>query len=116
MSPGKTRKEVLKKLRQTRNAMMSAAWTSAIRKKPVEVRREAALTIVDINDAIHVFQNRELAEIRDKLIKNKTELLEGTAKLGKALESLNRVRRILDSAGAVLGAVAKVVKFVVTHV
>ena len=114
MSPSNTKKEILKKLRQTRKEMMFAAWTGAIRKKPVEVRREAALKLLDINDAIHELQNANLAEIRNKLIANETELLEGTANLGQALENLNQVKKVLNTVSKLLDVVAKVVKFVVT--
>ncbi len=112
MSPGNTKKEILKQLRQTRNEMMSAAWIDAVREQSVEIRREAALKRADIMDAIHQLQNAELAEIRDKLIENESELLKGTAKLGQALENLEKVKKVLDTASKLLGIVARVVKFV----
>jgi|GEM_PF-1025818 len=115
MSPNNTKKETLKKLRQTRKEMMSAAWTDAIQKKPVEVRQEAAFKLFNINNAIHELQNASLAEIGDKLIANETEMLEGTANLGHALEDLNQVEKVLNTAGKLLDVVAKVVKFVVAH-
>ena len=116
MSPGKTKKEVLKQLRQTRNAMMSAAWIDSVREQSLELRREAALKRADIMDAIHELQNAELAEIRDKLIENEAELLKGTAKLGEALENLEKVKKILDAATKLLGILSQVVKFVTTAV
>jgi hypothetical protein len=116
MSPSNTKKEILKKLRQTRKEMMSAAWTNAIRKKPVDVRREAALKLLDINDAIHELQNANLDKIRNKLIANETELLDGTANLSQALDTLNQVKKVLITAGKLLDVVAKVVKFVATPV
>ena len=116
MSPGNTKKEILKQLRQTRNNMMSAAWIDAVREQSVEVRHEAALKRADIIDAIHELENAELAEIRDKLIENEAELLEGTAELGQALENLEKVKGVLDAVGKLLGVVAKVVKFVAIHV
>ena len=112
MSPGNTKKEILKQLSQTRNAMMSAAWIDSVRKQSIEIRREAALKRADIMDAIHELQNAELAEIRDKLIENEAELLKGTVKLGEALENLEKVKRILDVAGKLLGVLSQVVKFV----
>jgi DNA repair exonuclease SbcCD ATPase subunit len=112
MSPSSTKKEILKQLRQTRNKMMSAAWIDAVREQTGEVRREAAFKRADIMDAIHELQNTELAEIRDKLIENETELLEGIAKLGQALENLENVKKVLNAAGKLLDIVAKVVKFV----
>jgi hypothetical protein len=72
MSPSNITKETLKKLRQTRKEMMSAAWLDAIGKKSVEVRREAAFKLLDTNSAIHELQNTNLAKIRDKLIANET--------------------------------------------
>ena len=114
MSPSNTKKEILKKLRKTRKEMMSVAWTDAIRKKPVEVRREAAFKLFDINDAIHELQNANLTKIRNKLIANETELIDGTAKLSQALDNLNQVKKILNTAGKLLNVVAKVVKFVAT--
>ncbi len=114
MNPGETKKEVLKELRQTRKDMMSAVWVDAIRKKAVDVRREAALKLADVKDAIHELQNAELAEIRDKLIENETDLLKGTERLSRARKNLTQVREVLDAAGALLETLVKVAKFVVT--
>ena len=116
MSPSDTKKEVLKKLRQTRKEMMSAAWLDVIGKKSVEVRREAALKLLDTNNAIHELQNNNLVKIRDKLIANETELLVGTANLGQALANLNQVKKVLNTTGKLLNVVAKVVKFVATPI
>jgi len=116
MSPSEVKKETLKTLRQTRNAMMTAAWMDALKKKSAEERQEAALKLLDVNSAMHELQNSVLADIRDKLIANEAALLNGIAGLGKALDNLNQVKKVINSVGKVLDVVAKVVKFVATHV
>ena len=112
MSPGNIRKEILKQLRQTRNEMMTAAWIDAVREQADEVRCDAAFKRADIMDAIHELQNAELAEIRNKLMENETELLEGVTELGQALENTEKVKEVLNATGKLLEIVTKVVKFV----
>lgn len=116
MSPGNIKNETLKNLRQTRKEMMSAPWLDAINPKPVEIRREAALKLFDINNAIHELQNANLNQIRNNLIANEANLLAGTANLGQALSNLNQVKEVLNTTDKFLNVVAKVVKFVATPV
>lgn len=112
MTPGKIRKETLKELRATRKSMTSAAWLLSIQKQPIEVRRDAALKLLDVEQAILALGNATLSDIRDQLVENEVELLKGRQRLEKARVRLTRVKGVLKAVGDFLAVVGKAVKFV----
>jgi len=113
-APSETRTETLKILRAARKDLSSAPWLLHLKRQPPEVRTEAAIKVLDTEQAILALGNAELASIRDKLIENEKDLREGKEALEEARKKLNRVKTMLSKLGAVLGTVGKVVKFVTT--
>lgn len=113
-SPSENRKETLRVLRATRREMSAAPFLLRMSRQPIEVRKDAAVKRLDVEQAILALGNAELGSIRDKLIENEQELVEGREALEGALEQLNRVKSFLTTLSTVLGTVGKVVKFVST--
>ena len=52
LAPFEIRDGTLRELRATRAAMMSAPWIIALRGQSADVRREAALRLVDVQQAL----------------------------------------------------------------
>jgi hypothetical protein len=115
-TPGELRTRTLRELRAARKDMTSAIFLISLESQPEQRRKEAALKLLDTERAILALGNEELAEIRDVLLENETELLEGIAELGKARKRLSQVAKVLDAVGGVLTTVAKVAKFAATGI
>jgi hypothetical protein len=113
-APAELKDMTLKELRASRKAMMSGPWKVFIQKQPVEVRRDAALKAVDIEQAILELENADLAAIRDKLVANETDLLAGVDALARARQNLAQVQMVLEAVGTLLSIAAKIAKFVAT--
>jgi len=114
MTPAENRKETLKQLRAARKSMISKAWLLSLKDQPEKVRREAAVELLNIEQAILELSNTTLSDIRDKLVENKADLLKGRENLEEALARLTCVKTVLKAVGDVLVVVGKVVKFVAT--
>ena len=113
-APAELRDMALKELRAARKAMLSGPWKVSIQKQPLEVRRDAALKAVDIEQAILEMENADLAAIRDQLVANEDDLLAGVNALAKARQNLAKVQTVLEAVGTLLAIAAKVAKFVAT--
>ncbi len=109
--PAIIRENTLTTLRGTRRDMSRAKWLRAVGKKPPEVRREAALIRMDIEQALLALGNEKLASISEKLKENETSLVEGRAELILARKKLERVEKVLGSASKILEVLAKIVTF-----
>jgi hypothetical protein len=108
-TPSEIRTEALRALRATQKQLNSPAWVLSIEEEDATVRREAALRLLDVQRAKLRLENAELADIRDQLSANETELTKGRTALEAALKKLQRVREVLDSVRSFLGVVEKVV-------
>jgi hypothetical protein len=112
LAPFEIRDETLKELRAMRGAMMSAPWILAMRNEPEEVRRDAALRLFEIQQAILELENTALAKFRDRLVENEAALRAGRTDLEAARQNLTQVQDVLRTVGEFLGIVARVVAFV----
>jgi hypothetical protein len=95
--------------------MASAAWHIRLRTKPAEVQKQAAHAALDTESAIRALENEQLADIRDKLVANKADLLKGINDLNGARQDLARVESIIQAAGKALDVLAKVISFAATR-
>jgi hypothetical protein len=114
LPPFELRDGTLRELRATRAAMMSPPWTIAIRGQTAEVRREAALRLVDVQQALLELETAVLADIRDKLLENEAPLRESCDNLRRARQNLAQVRQVLGAIGKLLTVVSRVVRFAAT--
>jgi hypothetical protein len=108
MAPNEILKETLASLRETRRKLMSQDWHDAIEGKAPAERRKAAMALFQVQEALLVLGNAELAAIRDKLKENEKELLKGTKNLYKALGNLKRVKKVLETITALLKVAARI--------
>lgn len=113
-APAELREMTLKELRAARKAMLSGPWKVSIQKQPPEKRRDAALKLSDIQQAILALENADLADIRDRLAANEDDLLAGVQALAGARQNLAKVQAVLEAVGTLLAIAAKVAKFVAT--
>ncbi len=110
-SPTKIRQETLATLRGTRRDMSTATWLRSVAAQPLEVQRETAYAMLDVEQAILAMGNEKLASIGLHLKENEAALLAGRAALIKARKRLTQVRVVLAAIAKMLDVVAKVVKF-----
>lgn len=108
MAPKQILNETLKSLREARRKLMSQDWHDAIEGRPPAERRQAALALFNVQEAILVLGNEELANIRDKLKANEADLLKGTKNLNKALQNLKQVKKVLETINAVIKIAARI--------
>jgi len=104
----------LRELRAARKDMLSGPWKLSIKDQPQDVRRTAALRLVDTEQAILELGNAQLADVRDKLVENERDLLAGAKALAKARQNLAKVQAVLEALATLLAISAKVAKFVAT--
>ena len=109
MSPSALRNMTLKELRAARRAMLSAPWTLGLEAADEETRAAAGMELLRVHHAILKLENERLTEIRDALLVNESELVEGTESLSDALHDLSHVEKVLGAVSEVLGVVGKVV-------
>ncbi len=113
MAPSKVRRKTLSNLGKAVKAMMTAEFDLALQGRTDEELTEAARTLLGLQRARLRLGTAALADIRDALRLNEKQLLAGIASLERSLENLNRLRRFLDSAAALLNTVGRVVPLVV---
>ncbi len=113
MAPSKVRRKTLSNLGKAVKAMMTPEFDIALEGRTDAELTEAARTLLGLQRARLRLGTAELADIRDALRDNEKQLLAGIASLERSLENLNRLRRVLDTAAALLATVGRVVPLVV---
>jgi hypothetical protein len=108
-TPSKVRTETLKQVRATFLKMASPRWDVALRRKPQKVKTQAALAFARVQRARLRLGNAQLADIRDKLVQNEADLEKGRQRVAKALQDLNRVKRVLGTVSSFLDIVARII-------
>ncbi len=112
MSPqARIKQQTLSELRAPRRDMMSGTWLIALASKPLDVRRDAALKLNDVQMAILALENAKLREIKNQLKDNERALRQGRESLARARENLARVQTVLTAVGRLLDLVAQVARF-----
>jgi septal ring factor EnvC (AmiA/AmiB activator) len=110
MSPSKIRTATLKQMRAARKSMMSMRWILQLEGKNASTKTLAAKELLRVHHAIQKLENQQLANIRKKLIKNETDLLQGEKSLSKALKDLKQTEKVLSEVSKFLTVVGRVVK------
>ncbi len=111
-APSTTLGATLKQLRAARKSMLSTSWTLKMAKQPPDTRRTNRRELARTNLAIRKLENKQLAEIRDKLVANETALLQGITDLEGKLQDLSKVKAVLTALTGVLNIVGRVVTLV----
>ena len=109
MAPFEIRNSSLRALRATRKSMLSARWVLALEDEDDQTRAQAALHMLRVNHAIFKLESAQLGQIRDALLANEDELVEGTEGLREALQHLERVKSILTTITGFLNIVGRVI-------
>jgi hypothetical protein len=109
-TPNELQDKTLASLREARKQMLSAGFDIRLSTQPEEKKEEANKALLDVERTIRTLENKELEDIRDKLVANEKDLLDGISGLNKARERLESVQSFLEAVGKVLDVVAKIVK------
>ncbi len=109
-TPSEIRNETLKALRLAQRQLDSPEWILAIEEESPAIQREAALQRLNIQRTRIALENETLTQIRDGLVENERALETGRASLERSLRSLDRVKTVLESVTAFVGAIEKVLE------
>jgi hypothetical protein len=112
MTPAEIRDATITQLREARTKLLSASWVLSLEGKGEKTQANAARQLMRIHHAIQKLENEELSNIRDALVANEKDLEKGTAKLGKALKNLGRVKSVLTAVNGFLGVIARVIPLI----
>ena len=112
MSASETLAATLTELRATRLDMMSTKWFLALETKDDDTKADAARKLLQTQHAIRKLENTQLADIRDKLIDNETDLQAGIDNLESKREKLNQVKSVLSAVTGLLGIVGRIITLI----
>ena len=110
MPPGKLRKDTLAELRKARNDMTSIEWLKKVEKLSAAEQTTAAKAQMNVSMAIRKLENAQLAQIREKLAANETEIQQGITDLNAAAKKLNNIKKYMKAVTGLLQVVGKIVK------
>jgi hypothetical protein len=108
-TPGETRDQLIRDLREARTTLMSPDWLTMIREAPKAEKQAAADNLMKVQLALLDLENQALATFRDDLIANESAIAKSTASMQKALTRLESTAKVLKSVTDFLGTVARVV-------
>lgn len=108
LPPHKLRDAMKRSLKDTLDRMDSDEFVFALDDLPEAERNAALITRGEVFRAWRKLQNRELASIRDELVRNEAALRKATESLNKSIQDLVKVEKILNAATAFLTAASKV--------
>ncbi|HEX6092503.1 MAG TPA: hypothetical protein VFZ07_04070 [Dongiaceae bacterium] len=112
MTPAELKRATIVQLRAARTAMMSPDWTEKVKVLPLNEQQDAARLLFQTHHAINELANKQLSEIRDKLIGNEKALGEGIDNLKKQLRKIEKIAATIKAISEFLVIVARVVKLV----
>jgi|GEM_PF-5805960 len=98
-----------KQLRGTRDQMLELEYLVALEESDAATRRKSAIVLSNIQLSDLRLRRKRMDEIRNALKENEDELTSGIEALQNTLQSLSKVREIIDAATSVVDVVAKVV-------
>jgi hypothetical protein len=108
-TPGETRDQLIRDLRDARTALMSPDWLTMIREGSKAQKQSAADNLMKVQLALLDLENEALATFRDDLIENESAIARSTASMQKALTRLESTEKVLKAVTSFLGTVARVV-------
>lgn len=108
-TPGETRDQLIRDLRDARTALMSPDWLTMIREAPKPQKQAAADNLMKVQLALLDLENQALATFRDDLIANEAAIAKSTANMQKAITKLESTAKVLKALTDFLGTVARVV-------
>lgn len=112
MAPFKLKRDALRQLNRTFEAMMSDDWDDAVVAESAAVQSKAGRRLMEVMRARRQLRNSILDDIRDALLENEEDLLAGQANLDASLQDLAQVERVLTSVTGFLKTIGRVVTLV----
>lgn len=102
----------LKALTDARDSMLTLEWHQELNGASAEQQRNAAQTLLRVENAIMALSNARLSEIAQKMSDSAEDLKSTTGEIEKAEQTLANIAGFLNAAAALVGVVAKIVPLV----
>ena len=99
-------------LTSLRKTMLSAAWQTEIDKATPEERLASSRLLIQVQQAILNLTNQSLSDIAGQMQANGKELAKCTADLTQALQNIQKIQAIIETAGSMITTVGKLVAMV----
>lgn len=104
--------QTLSSLTAARLAMLSPEWQDALDLETPNVRLQASLKLLQVQQAIGALSNAALADIASEMTTEEEALQNATSGLNAALQSIDRVQTVISTVTGVLNTVAKIVTLI----
>jgi hypothetical protein len=88
--------------------MLSPEWQAALDGESSDVRLQASLTLIKVQQAITALSNAVLANIAEQMTAQEGALTSATAGLTKALKKIADVQKVMDAVTGVLNIVSTI--------
>jgi hypothetical protein len=88
--------------------MLSPEWQAALDGESTDVRLQASLSLIKVQQAITALSNAVLADIAEKMTAQEGALTSATAGLTKALKKIGDVQKVMDAVTSILNIVATI--------
>jgi ribosomal protein L20 len=108
------RRATLKQLRATRKDMLSTRWTIRLETATDEEKSEYARMLGNVQLALLELQNKQMADIRDKIAAHEKAISDGIAALEKSLKTVEKISKAVKAVGQFLQVLGRVAKLVAT--
>ena len=112
MAPYELKGLTVKQLGEIRNAMSAPEYLLEIMKLPLEKQRESGLKQHQVQLSYLLMRDKELSDIRDKLVANETDLTNGITRVQEVLADLKKTEEILNAVTGFLKIVGKIIPLV----
>jgi hypothetical protein len=100
--------QTLASLTATRTKMLSPEWQAALDGESADVRLQASLSLMKVQQAITALSNAVLADIADQMTAQEGALTASTTALTNALKKITNVQKVMDAVTSVLTTVATI--------
>lgn len=108
MAPFELRDALLRALRALRNRMMKFDFLLKVEELPPAEKREASQFLSAVQLSIHRFQTEQLADLRDALVENETDINAAVSSIDAAIKDLKKVAKAIEAASTVLKLVGRI--------
>ena len=110
MTADEIKQATIDQLLETRLTLLGTRAKLKLRTATNKEKSDYKTTLLQVQHAILELQNKQLAEIRDKLVANEKALGQGIESLKKSLKTIENIKTAVVAIGQFLKIVGKVVK------
>lgn len=100
--------QTLASLTATRTKMLSPEWQAALDGESADVRVQASLSLMKVQQAITALSNAVLADIAQQMDAQEDALKASTTALANSLKKITNIQKVIDAITSVVSTVATI--------